>query len=137
MDKRQLFIAGGIIILGLLLAFPLTAIFTEPRGQPVNYRLAIRQTDDRGAEWGLSQVGGPPIREEDANSVPPKAPILVRTDIHRSGEHNVLIGLILADAGGRRYYPLVIKGGFRQPTPKLRIVDEAGKVLLNGNFQYG
>jgi hypothetical protein len=143
MDKRQLIITAGVIVLGLLLAFPLTWIFNEPSGpassssaRVVNDRSAIRQTDAAGTEWTLTQASRlPPPR--DANGVEAKPVILVKTDVFQVGNRQVTIGLVLAGRDGERYQPAVMKGGSRLGAPKLRIVDEAGKVLLDDSFKYG
>ncbi|HSW02133.1 MAG TPA: hypothetical protein VLI39_18360 [Sedimentisphaerales bacterium] len=143
MDKRQLIIVGGIVVLGLLLAFPLSWIFSEQPGSsgrsPVrgaNYQSSIRQTDDGGTEWALTQTHGLPS-PKDANGVQGKPVIVVKTDVFRAREREMLIGLVLAGREGQRYSPVVVKAGTRLSAPRLRIVDEAGKVVLDDSFRYG
>jgi hypothetical protein len=143
MDRRQLIITGGIIVLGLLLAFPLTWIFNESSGltppasvRTMNSRSSIRQTDDRGTEWVLTQTSGRPTAQ-DANGVQAKPTVIVKTDVFRARPREMLIGLVLAGREGQRYNPVVLKGGTSRATPRLRIVDEAGKVLLDDSFRYG
>lgn len=139
MDKRQLVITAGVIVLGLLLAFPLTWIFDEPTPSPArvaNYPSSIRQTDARGTEWTLTRASRLPA-PRDANGVEAKSVILVKTDVLQVGNRQVTIGLVLAGRDGERYQPAVMKGGSRLGAPKLRIVDEAGKVLLDDSFKYG
>jgi hypothetical protein len=139
MDKRQFAITAGVIVLGLLLAFPLTWIFNEPRPslrRMANNRWSIRQTDADGTEWTLTQASGLPAAK-DANGVEAKPVIVVKTDVFQVGSRDVSIGLVLAGRDGERYQPAVMKGGSRLGAPKLRIVDEAGKVLLDDSFKYG
>jgi len=143
MDRRQLIIVAGIVVLGVLLAIPLTWMFSEPSGSTpsgsapgVNYRSSLRQTDADGTEWVLSQTNGLPA-SKDANGVQIKPTIVVKTDVFRAREREMLIGLVLAGPHGQRYQPTVVKGGTRLAAPKLRIVDEAGKVLLDDSFRYG
>lgn len=139
MDKRQLVITAGVIVLGLLLAFPLTWIFDEPTPSPArvaNDASSIRQTDARGTEWTLTRASRLPA-PRDANGVEAKPVILVKTDVFQVGNRQVTIGLVLAGRDGERYQPAVMKGGSRLGAPKLRIVDEAGKVLLDDSFKYG
>ncbi|MGE5293191.1 MAG: hypothetical protein ACM3VT_00030 [Solirubrobacterales bacterium] len=137
MDKRQLIIAAGIIVLGLLLAFPLTWIYNEPlRVDGMNSQPSIHQTDAGGTEWTLTQASGLPIAK-DANGVQPKPVIVVKTDVFQTGAQDVLIGLVLTGRNSERYQPTIVKGGSRLAAPKLRIVDEAGKVLLDDSFKYG
>ncbi|MEN6333988.1 MAG: hypothetical protein ABFE01_06975 [Phycisphaerales bacterium] len=143
MDRRQLIIVGGIIVLGLLLAFPLTWIFNEPSGSTrstsvggANDQSSVREADANGIDWILTQTSGQPA-PKDANGVRMKPTIVVKTDVFRAREREMLIGLVLAGPNGERYQPSVLKGGSRLAAPKLRIVDEAGKVLLDDSFAYG
>lgn len=143
MDRRQLIIVGGIIVLGLLLAFPLTWIFNEPSGStpstPVrsaNDQSSVREADANGIDWILTQTSGLPA-PKDANGVRMKPTVIVKTDVFRAREREMLIGLVLAGRNGERYQPTILKGGSRLAAPKLRIVDEAGKVLLDDSFAYG
>ena len=66
-----------------------------------------------------------------------KPTIVVKTDVFRAREREMLIGLVLAGRNGERYQPTILKGGSRLAAPKLRIVDETGKVLLDDSFRYG
>jgi hypothetical protein len=137
MDKRQLIVVGGIIVLGLLLAFPLTWIFTESGApRPGISPSAVRQTDGRGTEWAITPVGGPPV-VADANAPEAKPVVVVKTEVIRSGGRERLIGLVLEGRDGQRYRPMVTRNGTPLSAPKLRIVDEAGKVLLDDSFKYG
>jgi hypothetical protein len=143
MDRRQLIIVGGIIVLGLLLAFPLTWIFSESPGaagrfsaRGVNHQSSVREADANGTEWALRQTNGLPT-PRDANGVQTKPTIIVRTDVFRAREREILIGLVLAGPNGQTYQPIVVKGGARLSAPRLRIVNEAGQVLLDDSFKYG
>jgi len=142
MDRRQLLIMGGIVVLGLLLAFPLTWVFTDSGGPPRQLSslpagpyAPIHQVDDRGVDWAINPAGGRPVAQ-DPNAVPAIPLIVVKTEVIRGG-NDMLIGLVLTDRDGQRYQPAVAKGGVRQPAPKLRIVNEAGKVVLDDSFRYG
>lgn len=138
MDRRQLILIGGIIVLGLLLAFPLTWMFSETSDSApgVNSWSSARQTDVNGIEWTLTQTNRLPA-PKDANGVQTKPTILVQTDVFPRREREMLIGLVLTGPDGQRYQPVVMKGGARLPAPKLRIIDETGKVLLDDSFRYG
>lgn len=143
MDRRQLIIVGGIVVLGLLLAFPLSWIFNEPSGRTgpgstvgVNSRSSVRQTDEDGTEWVLTQIGGPTV-PKDANGVQANPVVVVRTDVFQVGHRQVSIGLVLTGPEGQRYSPVVVKAGVSRAAPRLRIVDEAGKVVLDDSFRYG
>jgi hypothetical protein len=143
MDRRQLIIIGGIVVLGLLLAFPLTWIFSESSGsngqssvRGVNYRSSVHQADANGTEWALTQTNGLPT-PRDVNGVQVSPTIIVKTDVFRAREREMLIGLVLAGRNGQTYQPIVVKGGARLSAPRLRIVNEAGQVLLDDSFKYG
>ncbi len=137
MDRRQLIIVGGIVVLGLLLAFPLSWIFNEPSGRArLNSRSSVRQTDEDGTEWVLTQISGPSV-VRDANGVQAKPVVVVRTDVFQVGNRQMSIGLVLAGREGQRYSPVVVKAGMSRAAPRLRVVDEAGKVVLDDSFRYG
>lgn len=143
MNRKQLTITGGIIVLGLLLAFPLTWMFSEP-GTPGRQALVlpagsyapIHRTDGNEVDWAINPVGGRPAAG-DPNGAQAKPVIVVKTDVFRASGRDVLIGLILQDRDGQRYQPVVVKGGARQPAPTLRVVNEAGQVILDDSFRYG
>jgi hypothetical protein len=69
----------------------------------------------------------------------PKAgpPIVVKTDVQKVGEREVSIGLLLEGQAGEQYRPAVKKNGSPVAAPRLRIVNEAGQVVVQGDFQYG
>ena len=73
----------------------------------------------------------------DPNGAQAKPVIVVRTDVLEAGNRQKLIGLILQDRQGQSFVPSVVKGGVRLPAPKLRIVNEAGQVVLDDSFKYG
>jgi hypothetical protein len=69
------------------------------------------------------RVGPPLVAKAEARQGAPGGP--------------VEIGLALEGQAGERYAPGVTKNGVRVPPPKYRILDEAGKVVAQGNFEYG
>ncbi|MEN6577008.1 MAG: hypothetical protein ABFD90_11750 [Phycisphaerales bacterium] len=138
MNKRELLITGGVIVLGLLMAFPLTWLFrpgTSP-GRSTGYGRAIHQTDANGADWAITPMAGRSTTAAGRDTQA-KPSLIVKTDVFDRGNRDVMIGLVLEDRDGRRYQPVVSRNGVRQPVPTLRVVDEAGKVVLDGSFQYG
>jgi hypothetical protein len=90
----------------------------------------IRQTDEDGVVWSVDLAGGG-RRGEQAGP-----PVIVKTDVYTSGR-DVSIGLVLEGQAGERLQPVVTKNGYRMPAPKLRIVNEAGQVLVDDSFRYG
>ena len=65
-------------------------------------------------------------------------PFVVQTDMRRRGR-NVSLGLSLVGQAGERYNLSMYKNGkwSRPSSPKVKIVDEAGNVLVHGQFEYG
>lgn len=62
---------------------------------------------------------------------------LIKPSISKSSSI-VSINLSIIGRAGVSYYAAAItKNGKRLPTPKLKIVDEAGNVLASGRFEYG
>lgn len=138
MNRRELLIIAGVIVLGLFAAFPLTWLL-RPTGSSSGsrgYGLAIHQTDANGADWAITPMAGQ-ASPADRTDTPAKPSLIVKTEVNQQSNRTLLIGLVLEDRVGQRYQPAVIKDGIRRPPPTLRIVDEAGKVILNGSFQYG
>jgi hypothetical protein len=138
MNRKELLITGVVIVLGLLVAFPLTRLFIPSASRQAGFvasETSIHQVDDQGNDWVITPVRGRPV-VADPNAPQAKPVIVVKTDVRLNGRE-ALIGLILQDRDGRQYQPIIGKGGVRQPAPRLRIVDEAGKVVLDDSFQYG
>ena len=144
MNRKQLIITGGVIVLGLLLAFPLTWMFSAAGGPGTAIAVRSRRslcrrstrTDGNGVDWAINPVGRRPAAG-DPNGTQAKPVIVVKTDVFQAGGREVLIGLILEGRDGQSYQPVVVKGGVRQPAPTLRIVNEAGQVILDDSFRYG
>jgi len=138
MDRRELIATGVVIVLGMLVAFPLTRLFipSAPRQAVfVGSETSIHQTDHQGNDWFITPVRGLPA-VADPNAAQAEPVIVVKTDVRMSGRE-AWIGLVLQDRNGRQYQPIIVKSGVRLPPPKLRIVNEAGEVLFHDSFQYG
>ena len=142
MPRRELLITGGVIVLGLLMAFPLTVLFgpgaslRQSASRSGRRDYAVHQTDGEGNDWAITPIGNRATRTSpDGEQAKPA--IVVKTDIFRQSPRTVLIGLVLTDHNGQRYHPAVTKNTKRRPVPTLEIVDEAGKVLDDGIFRYG
>jgi len=131
----------GIVVLVLLLAFLFfqkqnprsgTTVPT-PGGTP---SASLSRTDANGVAWSLDSAGGGMVSTEPNG---PKAgpPILVQANVQRVADREVSIGLILQGQAGEQYRPVVKKNGTPVAAPKLRILNEAGQVITQGDFQYG
>ncbi len=138
MNRRELIATGVVIVLGMLVAFPLSRLFipSAPRQAVfVGSETSIHQTDHQGDDWLITPVRGQPA-VVDPNAAQARPVIVVKTNVSVNGRE-ALIGLVLQDRDGRQYQPIIVKSGVRLPPPKLRIVNEAGEVLLHDSFQYG
>jgi len=96
---------------------------------------SLRQTDPKGDVWQLDMASGPRRASADPNRPKAGPPIIVKTDVRRVA-NQVSIGLVLEGQAGERYRA-VRKNGRTIAAPALRIVNEAGQVVLDGSFRYG
>jgi hypothetical protein len=132
---------AGIVVLVLLLAFLFfqkqsprsTTTVPAPGGTPA---AALSRTDANGVSWSLDSTGGGVVSTDPGG---PKAgpPILVSANVQRVADREVSIGLVLQGQAGEQYRPVVKKNGTPIAAPKLRILNEAGQVVTQGDFQYG
>jgi hypothetical protein len=118
------------------------ALAPEPAPLPVAWPSSSSQikfsslaaTDDQGDAWTLGLKGVPPRMPEDGTK--PGAPLCVKADVNGSGV-SISIGLIIEGQAGEVYEPGAAKNGTRRPAPKFTVLDESGKVLGSGSFEYG
>ena len=147
MQNKHVFTLFGLVGAGLLLFLVFSQPASEPPAQvpqppaPVAQSPPevasvqpsfgpLRQTDENGGTWSMDLAGA---GRSDEQAGPP---ILVKTDVYRGGRE-VSIGLILEGQAGERYRPVVTRNRIRRPVPKLRIVNEAGQVIVDDSFRYG
>ncbi len=105
-------------------------------------RIVLRKTKDADKWWSILSRRGLWGKLATINIVKGKTtllklgpPLEMRTDIQRMGQ-NAAIGLSLIGRAGEHWSPQVLTYNGPQ-TAKLKIIDEAGKVLAAGNFRYG
>ncbi|MCU0913219.1 MAG: hypothetical protein MUC88_01490 [Planctomycetes bacterium] len=133
---------AGIVVLVLLVA--VLFFVRSPSGSgPVSVSIpaggastSVSRTAADGSTWTLDQAGGGLLVSTDPNGPKAGPPILVKTDVIRAGPEYA-IGLILEGQAGEHYRPVVKKDGSPVSAPTLRIVNEAGQVITQGDFQYG
>ncbi|HUW18700.1 MAG TPA: hypothetical protein VMW16_05310 [Sedimentisphaerales bacterium] len=82
---------------------------------------ALRDFEIRPGESALLKIG---------------PPLTIKTNVTRSGSE-VHIAFNLQGQAGEQYNACVLKNGEPLLPPRFRIVDEAGKVLHSGQFEYG
>lgn len=104
-------------------------------------RLRISGEQD-GNRWQIDSFGPweklarIKVKNDETTVLKLGPPFLIRPRVDQSGSR-VLIGLSITGQAGEHYNAGVMKNGRRQPAPKLKIVDEAGKILASGKFEYG
>ena len=113
-----------------------------PAGRYTALSMELNRTDSAGTKWTLtsrSQTGklsNFEIRPGEKASIKIGPPFLIKTTAEWRNK-KVSTGLNLEGQAGEQYSAVVMKDGRRQPAPRLKIVDEAGKVLASGKFEYG
>ena len=150
MKTQHLLIAVGVVIAVLLLVSlrnrpvqvpvasgPQQAAVPQVASTVSQQGSALRQTDAGGSTWSLDLTGGQSFETLQSNGAKAGAPIVVKTDIQRSGDREVSVGLRLEGQAGEQYRPVVKKDGVQMAAPALRIVNEAGKVIAQDTFKYG
>ena len=114
---------------------------------PVAVRITKRETVGEGPKakesawiltgqgpWGdLSEIK---VEAGKTTTISLGEPITLQADVQQAGR-DVNIGCVVAGSAGEKYNPAVTKDGQPQAAPSLKIVDEAGKVLDSGAFQFG
>ena len=102
---------------------------------------AIYTQEDNGDKWRLHctwdrSVTGVQVNEGETAVLDFGPTFQWKPDVKRMG-HIVSIGLALTGRGGERYDVAVQMNGRLVPAPKLTVLDEAGKTLSTGQFEYG
>lgn len=97
---------------------------------------SLSKTDDNGDKWILELSRGQPLRRISRNGKKSGQPLLVKTEVQVKYDE-VSIRLIVEGQAGERYVGGARKNDKWQPPPKFKIVNEAGKILAVGQFEYG
>ncbi len=159
MKTQHLLIAVGVVVAVLLLvsfrnrpvqapvasgppqtpvaSVPQPAAVPQAASQMSQQGSSLRKTDAGGSTWSLDLAGGMAFQALASNGATAGAPITVKTDVQRSGDREVSVGLRLEGQAGEQYRPVVKKDGVQMAAPALRIVNEAGKVIAQDTFKYG
>ncbi|OHB59129.1 MAG: hypothetical protein A2173_10655 [Planctomycetes bacterium RBG_13_44_8b] len=84
--------------------------------------------------WGkLEQIG---VGKGETTFLRLGPPLIVKTNVTKR-DSQVSIYFTLTGRVGERYANIITKNGQRAPAPEVKIIDEGGKVLAAGRFQYG
>jgi hypothetical protein len=105
------------------------------------YRLYLREEQDSN-RWQLESRGpwgklkNITIEKGQTTVLKVGPPLLIKANVTNRNSQ-VLIGFSITGQAGECYDDVITKNGRRASTPRLKIVDEAGNVLVAGKFEYG
>jgi hypothetical protein len=135
-----------------------------PEGRYTSRFLSITKTDAEGKVWTLSghdmgplakfevrggetasiQIGPPLALKVDASGPQSSAVVVVGTSggaaVSIAGPpsgDNVVLNLALVGKAGERYSVAPRKGTEQSPPPKVKVFDASGKILAEGNSEFG
>jgi hypothetical protein len=113
-----------------------------PAGRYTAIQARLSKTDAEGAKWRLSESGSEKkgdfeIRAGETRVLRLGPPLKTRIETRAVGDGGIVISLVLEGQAGEQYSPRTAKGDAAPQPPKLRILDEAGKVLTAGTFAFG
>jgi hypothetical protein len=94
-------------------------------------------TDANGLTWSLDPVRGQPLSLINQSGKKPGPPLVIKTNTVKISEQTISIGLSVEGRAGEKYIAGAMKGRSREPQPIFRILDEKGKTLTTGKFEYG
>lgn len=105
-------------------------------------RLSITGKQD-GSTWQISSYGpwgelaNIKVTNDETTVLKLGPPFLLKTDVRQIRTRAVSIGLSLIGQAGEHYSSQITKNRRAVGVPTLQIVDESGKVLVAGKFEYG
>jgi len=126
--------AAALVVAGGILLRNSRSSSTPPSPQPGPSSLTA--TDKNGDKWVLDMASGPYLPASGDSSRKAGAPLLIKADVQVVGR-DVSVGLVVEGQAGETYIPGAQKNGQRLSAPSLKILDEAGKTLTTGSFEYG
>lgn len=113
-----------------------------PAGQYMVLQIGLSKTDAAGTTWKLSGSGAGKlesfeVRKGETLAMKLGPPLVTKVDATPAGEGAVSIGMALEGQSGEQYAPGAAKTGAVQSPPQLKILDQTGKVLATGKFEFG
>jgi len=113
-----------------------------PEGKYLGESLSIAKTDADGKEWRLGAASVGPlenfeVRGGQATAIKIGPPLALKVDAGEPDSGSISLNLALAGKGGETYSVGLQKGTSRLPPPKVKVLDASGKVLAEGNSEYG
>jgi len=113
-----------------------------PEGRYGGERFSLSKTDAEGAKWTLECLDMGPlakfeVRGGETTAIKVGPPLVLKVEAFAHEAREVVLRLALAGVGGETYSVEVQKGSVRPNPPKVKVLDSAGKVLAEGNSEYG
>jgi hypothetical protein len=113
-----------------------------PEGRYGGQHFSLSKTDAAGTTWTLPCLDlGPLARFEvrggETTAVKVGPPLVLKVTAKPAEAGQVLMVLALAGKSGETYSVCVQKGGVPPGPPKVKVLDPTGKVLAEGNAEYG
>jgi len=113
-----------------------------PAGRYMVLQMGLAKTDAAGATWKLSGSGSGKlesfeIRPGETLALKIGPPLTVKVDAGPAGDGTVSLAMALEGQAGERYTPGAAKDNEDPSPPQFKILNEAGKVLTTGKFEFG
>jgi hypothetical protein len=114
-----------------------------PAGGYRSIGCSLTRTDAAGVRWTLRGGSGDgtfgkfEIRPGETLTAQGGPPMVINVMAEPPKDGVVRLGFVLLSRDGEAYSPGAEKTGQRLPPPKFKILNESGKVLAQGNFEYG
>jgi len=135
---------GKVVLIGLALAALIVIVdLFWLRGQSSSSVIEqtalspLSLTDENGDKWTLDLVRGQPLSRISKSTKKPGPPLLIRTNVRKINNSQFSIGLTVEGQAGEKYIGGAIKNGKQEPEPQFIILDERGRILAKGKFEYG
>ncbi len=106
------------------------------KGRDTKKRPAIWRLDGTAPYGDLKEIE---VTADGVKTIEAGGPLTVvtPTGVSTKGGRQLILGLQFIGKAKEHYRTVVYMGRRRAPAPKVAIVDESGKVLDSGNFEYG
>lgn len=106
------------------------------KGRDTKNRPAIWRLDGTAPYGDLKEIE---VSADGVKTIEGGAPLTIVTPagVSTKGGRTVIVSLQFIGKAKEHYRTVVYMGRRRAPAPKIAIVDEGGKVLDSGNFEYG
>ena len=134
--KIILIVAAAAVAIVLVSVLLRSLLSSEPASRQEFGLTALSMAAENGDTWVLDLAKGQSVSGLKNKNAKPGAPLLVKTDVQARGRE-LSIGLLIEGQAGESYQPGAMKNGSRVPPPTFKVIDESGKVLVNGQFHYG